>query len=85
MKAKTIVVHARPAITNTNGAGTSANDDKVLVYVQTATPGAAGGAATTFTGIALAPGDMITLCLEDSALLWFEGASGDSVNILCLL
>ena len=83
-KAKTVIIQARQATPGTTGAATTANADNVFVYIQANTPGAAGGAGTTHSGICLAPGDVLTVAIEDTGLIWVSGTSGDSVNIVAI-
>lgn len=79
---KTVQIQARPPVAGTSGGATTANSDQVIVYISATTPTAL--TSSTFNGLVLGPGDVVTLAIADTSLIWVLGASGDSVNITVL-
>lgn len=79
---KTVQIQARPPVAGTSGGATTANADNVIIFISSSTPTAL--TASTFNGLVLAPGDVVTLAVSDTSLIWVLGASGDSVNLTVL-
>lgn len=74
-KCSTVMIQARVAISGLSGGASTANSGVVLIGI-----GAAPTATTAYVGVALAPGEMMILGVDDLSMLYVDGASGDSIN-----
>lgn len=76
-KCKTVFLQAK---LTSAGASLTGNSDVILVGL-----GADPSTSTTFKGLILSPGEVLTLAIDDLSMLYFRGASGDEVFVTPIL
>lgn len=78
-KCSTVMIQARVAVAGLSGGASTNNSDYVLIGI-----GSAPTATTSYVGVALAPGEMSILAVDDLSMIYVDGANGDSITYAIL-